>query len=92
MICSHLTASNVPLDRHRIAVVQLPGEPANVSLIRIGFLGCSPIDPSFALSLDTLEFYHRLRRRHPRLGVQAMTRALCDVHEVRHLILILHIY
>ncbi len=65
-----------------MSVLQRVGEPANVSLVREGFLGCSPINPAFAFDLNTLELYHRLRRRHPRLGIQAMMRALCDVHEV----------
>ncbi|KAL6308620.1 hypothetical protein BKA93DRAFT_815267 [Sparassis latifolia] len=64
--------------------MQQPDELANVTLIRHGLLGCSPVFPSVAISLDTLELYHRLRRRHPRLGVQAMTRALCDIHDVNY--------
>ncbi|KAI0083766.1 hypothetical protein BDY19DRAFT_998324 [Irpex rosettiformis] len=72
-------------DRRKISVAQKSGEAANVSLIRQGLLGCAPIDPAFAFSLDTLELYHRLRRRHPQLGIQAMMRALCDVQEVNYL-------
>ncbi|KAI0083349.1 hypothetical protein BDY19DRAFT_987928 [Irpex rosettiformis] len=55
-------------DRHRVSIAQKFGEAANVSLIRQGLLGCSPIDPA-----------------HPRLGIQAMMRALCDIHEVNYL-------
>ncbi|KAI0083017.1 hypothetical protein BDY19DRAFT_981236 [Irpex rosettiformis] len=72
-------------DRRRLSIVQRPEEPANVSLIHQGLLGCAPIDPAFAFSIDTLELFHRLRRRHPRLGIQAMMRALCDVHGVNYL-------
>ncbi len=63
-------------------VEQGDSESANVALIRRGLLGCAPIDPSVAFSLDTLELYHRLRRRHPRLGIQPMMRTLCDIHDV----------
>ncbi|PSS29557.1 hypothetical protein PHLCEN_2v2956 [Hermanssonia centrifuga] len=68
----------------KLAVVQAEGEPANVALVRCGLLGCSPIDPSVAFSLDTLELYHRLRRRHPRLGIQPMMRTLCDLHDINY--------
>lgn len=79
-------------ERHKVSIAQIEGEYANVSLVRRGLLGCSPIDPAFAISLHTLEFYHRLRRRHPRLGIQAMARSLCDVHEVRPRLLFLLIF
>lgn len=64
-------------------VVQLHEEGANISLIRVGLLGCSPTAPTLSFSLRTLEFYHRLRRRHPRLGIMPFVRSLCDLHEVR---------
>ncbi|KAI0083022.1 hypothetical protein BDY19DRAFT_901037, partial [Irpex rosettiformis] len=79
------TSAIDPTYRRKVSIVQSSGEAANVSLIRQGLLGCAPIDPAFAFSIDTLELYHRLRRRHPRLGIQAMMRALCDVHEVNYL-------
>ncbi|KAG2047749.1 hypothetical protein BDR06DRAFT_1013620 [Suillus hirtellus] len=59
-------------------------EPANVALICCGLLGCSPVEPSVAIELCTLELYHRLRHRHPQLSIQAMTRALCDIHDVNY--------
>lgn len=61
---------------------QKPDEEANVALIRVGMIGCSPSDPSVAISLDTLELYHRLRRRNGQLSIQAMVRTLCDLHNV----------
>jgi hypothetical protein len=64
------------------SVRQEEEEPANVALIKHSLLGCSPVDPSVAISLQTLELYHRLRRRHGQLGVQAMARTLCDLHDV----------
>lgn len=53
-----------------------------MSLIRRGLLGCSPVDPSVAFSLNTLELYHRLRRRHGQLSIQTMARVLCDLQDV----------
>ncbi|OCH91902.1 hypothetical protein OBBRIDRAFT_727825, partial [Obba rivulosa] len=65
-------------------VPQRPDEFANVALLRLGLLGCSPVVPSTAISLETLELYHRLQRRHAQLGIQPMVRALCDVHNVNY--------
>ncbi|KAG1888202.1 hypothetical protein F4604DRAFT_1877359 [Suillus subluteus] len=66
------------------AIPQLPDEPANVALLRHGFLGCSPVEPSVAVDLATLELYHRLRRRHPQLSIQTITKTLCDLHHVTY--------
>lgn len=68
-------------ERKYLNVLQKVNEPANVSLVRLGFLGCAPVDPAMAVSLDVLELYHRLRRRHGQLSIQAMVRALCDLHD-----------
>ncbi|TFY75474.1 hypothetical protein EWM64_g8539 [Hericium alpestre] len=65
-----------------LPIIQCSGEPANVSLIRAGYLGCAPQQPSVAFDLHTLELYHRLRRRHSGLGLLPMARALCDLHDV----------
>ncbi|EJD36651.1 hypothetical protein AURDEDRAFT_74039 [Auricularia subglabra TFB-10046 SS5] len=46
--------------------------------MRVGLLACTPRQPSVAISIGVLEFYHRLRRHAPRLGVQPFVRALCD--------------
>ncbi|KAG1851168.1 hypothetical protein F4604DRAFT_1934181 [Suillus subluteus] len=66
------------------AIPQLPDEPANVALLRHGFLGCSPVEPSVAVDLATLELYHHLRRRHPQLSIQTITKTLCDLHHVTY--------
>lgn len=63
---------------------QKDDELANVSLIQMGLLGCSPKTPSVVFSLSALELYHRLRRRHGQLSVQTMARVLCDFHDVSH--------
>jgi hypothetical protein len=68
------------LEYHRIP--QKIGERPNVSLIREGLLGCSPIDPSVAISLQCLELYHQIRRRQPSFSLQAMAKVLCALHNV----------
>ena len=65
-----------------VEIYQRKDEFPNVSLIRAGYLGCTPVDPPLAFSLDTLELYYRLKRRHPRLSIQAMVCALADLHNV----------
>ncbi|KAG2103699.1 uncharacterized protein F5147DRAFT_746665 [Suillus discolor] len=65
-----------------VSIHQHPEEPANMALLRLGLLGCSPVEPSVAIEVHTLELYHRLRRRHAQLSIQAFTRALCDIHKV----------
>ncbi|KAI5985604.1 hypothetical protein EDD15DRAFT_2390125 [Pisolithus albus] len=64
----------------RLSVVQCEDEVANVSLLRIGFLGCSPQQPTTAVSLDCLELYHQIRRRKSSFSVQAMVKVLCTLH------------
>jgi hypothetical protein len=77
-MCADLTPERIL----NFVIPQLPDEPANVALLRHGFLGCSPVEPSVAVDLTTLELYHRLRRRHPQLSIQTMTKTLCDLHHV----------
>lgn len=69
--------------RSVVSVPQHPNELANVALLHMGYIGCSPQRPSVAISLEVLDLYYRLRRRHPQLGLQAFTRVLCDLHNVR---------
>ncbi|KAF7977125.1 hypothetical protein HWV62_4742 [Athelia sp. TMB] len=77
----HVTAIGITSRQRMRAIHQKENEPANLSLLRQGLLGCSPETPSVAFSLETLELYHRLRRRHGRLSVQTMARVLCDMHD-----------
>ncbi|KAG1745399.1 uncharacterized protein EDB91DRAFT_1049934, partial [Suillus paluster] len=63
-----------------ILVPQAADELANVSLINVGLLGCSPIQPNIAVSLQCLELYHQIRRRKPSFSVQAMVKVLCALH------------
>ncbi|KAG1877267.1 hypothetical protein F4604DRAFT_1880502 [Suillus subluteus] len=65
-------------------VDQANNEYANVALLRHGLLGCSPVTPSIAIDIQTLELYHRLWHCHPQLGVQPFVKTLCDLHEVNY--------
>lgn len=51
-------------------------------LVLNGYLGTSPLSPSFAVSLKTLELYRRLRLRKPSFSVEAFAKVICDFYAV----------
>ncbi|KAI0653660.1 hypothetical protein C8Q70DRAFT_927314 [Cubamyces menziesii] len=51
-------------------------------LARHGYLTCSPIQPTLALSFDVLEAYHQLHGTCLRLSIQALCQGLCRLHQV----------
>ncbi|KAJ3983230.1 hypothetical protein F5890DRAFT_1475538 [Lentinula detonsa] len=55
----------------------------NASYIRSGFLPFNPLLNKSLVSLQTVELYHHLFMRCPRLEVQPFLRALCDFQGVR---------
>jgi hypothetical protein len=57
-------------------------ENANETLVRHGYLGCSPEAVTTAISFETLEAYRQLHRVCPRLSDEAYSKALCHLHEV----------
>jgi len=50
-----------------------------------GYLATSPVDPTFAISIKTLELFRRLRCRKASLSVEAYAKFLCDLYAVRTL-------
>jgi hypothetical protein len=52
----------------------------NAALVRSGCLGTSPLIPTTAISLRTLEVYRQAHRVCPRLSIQAEVRMLCHLH------------
>ncbi|KAH7903111.1 hypothetical protein BJ138DRAFT_1197236, partial [Hygrophoropsis aurantiaca] len=54
------------------------------ALIRVGFLGASPIQPTLAIHLNCLELYHQIRRRQSSFSVQAMVKVLCAMHNITY--------
>ncbi|EIW79823.1 hypothetical protein CONPUDRAFT_155220 [Coniophora puteana RWD-64-598 SS2] len=67
-----------------INMVQRKDELANVVLLRYGLLGNAPEAPATAIDLHTLEVYHRLHRRHSRLGIQPFVQMLCDLNNINY--------
>jgi hypothetical protein len=66
-----------------ITIQQRPNEPANAALLRMGLLGCSPLQPTIAIRIECLELYHQIRRRQSSFSIQAITKVLCTLHNVR---------
>lgn len=65
-------------------------EVTAVALVKAGFLGNSPISPSIAISLKTLDLFKILRQWKPSFSFEAFTKVLCDLYQVRHQINRLH--
>ncbi|KAG2042380.1 hypothetical protein BDR03DRAFT_1006782 [Suillus americanus] len=65
-------------------ITQQHKEVANVSLLHVGLLGCSPTAPTVAISLQCLELYHQLRRRQSSFSIQAFTKVLCAINNVNY--------
>ncbi|EIW76037.1 hypothetical protein CONPUDRAFT_39384, partial [Coniophora puteana RWD-64-598 SS2] len=52
------------------------------SLVRHGVLGCSPIQPTVAVTLRSLEAFRQAHRVCPRLSIHAQAKMLCHLHRV----------
>ncbi|EPQ55524.1 hypothetical protein GLOTRDRAFT_75671 [Gloeophyllum trabeum ATCC 11539] len=63
--------------------IPTPGEAyTNATLLRYGYIGCSPVRPSVAISLRTLAVYRQTHRVCPRLSIQAEVKKSCHLHQV----------
>lgn len=68
----------------RARIRPLPGTPSGAAaLVMNGFVGVTPVNPSLAYSIETLELYRRLRLRKPSFSVEAFSKVLCDYYVVR---------
>ena len=47
-----------------------------------GYLATSPVDPTFAISIKTLELFRRLRCRKASMSVEVYAKVLCDLYSV----------
>ena len=54
----------------------------NENLIYHGYLGCSPVHPTVAISIRTLAAFRQSHRVCPRFSIQAQCKALCHLHHV----------
>ncbi|KAG2744795.1 hypothetical protein P692DRAFT_20743079 [Suillus brevipes Sb2] len=54
----------------------------NETLIYHGYIGCSPLYPTAAISLRTLSAYRQIHRTCPRFSIQAQVKTLCFIHDI----------
>jgi len=55
----------------------------NETLIRQGYLGASPVQPTIAISIQTLECFRQSHRTCPCFSIEAQCKTLCHLHSVR---------
>ena len=64
-------------------------EPTSISpaidLMRNGYVAKTPENPSSAVSIKTLELFHRLRLRKPSFSAEALAKVICDYYRVSHI-------
>ena len=53
------------------------------ALIKNGYLGNTPVTPSLAISLKTLELFRRIRLRKSSFSVEAFVKVVCDLYAIR---------
>lgn len=62
------------------------------ALVLNGYLATSPVNPSVAVDIKTLELFRRLRAHKASFSVEAFAKVLCDLYMVGSIFLIiLHI-
>lgn len=57
------------------------------ALMMQGYIGNTPENPTLALSVKTLQLFCQIRLRKPSFSIEAFTRVLCDLYNVRELVL-----
>jgi hypothetical protein len=67
---------------HTVSVQQRKDEHTIIVLMHVGLIAGTPIRPRVAFSVDLLDFFYRLRRRQPSIGVQGFVKAVCAFQQV----------
>ncbi|THU96505.1 hypothetical protein K435DRAFT_664315 [Dendrothele bispora CBS 962.96] len=65
---------------HEVFIKRDENTEPNVALVRSGYLGNSPLNPSLAISLRTLELFYVIRLFKPSFSVEAFSKVLCHVY------------
>ncbi|KAF8883570.1 hypothetical protein BD779DRAFT_1429581, partial [Infundibulicybe gibba] len=58
---------------------------ANETLIRSGYIGSAPLQPTVAISIRTLSMYRQAHRTCPRFSVEAQCKMLCHIHNIPYM-------
>ncbi|KAG1752327.1 uncharacterized protein EDB91DRAFT_1044478 [Suillus paluster] len=80
----HVDAIGIIDFARAITIQQRPNEPANVALLHVGLLGCSPLQPTIAIHIECLELYHQIQQCQSSFSIQAITKVLCVLHNVTY--------
>ncbi|KAG1883668.1 hypothetical protein F4604DRAFT_1878921 [Suillus subluteus] len=65
-------------------VFEIESTFTNITLLRYGCIGSSPVKPSVAITVQTLAVYRQTHRVCPRLSIHAEAKKLCHMHNVRY--------
>ncbi|KAJ3765148.1 hypothetical protein FB446DRAFT_655642 [Lentinula raphanica] len=66
-----------------VAVIPRDSEtPVAVALVKAGYLGTTPINPSIAIALRTLELFYTLRMFKASFSVEAFAKTLCHIRGI----------
>ncbi|KAG2130053.1 hypothetical protein BD769DRAFT_1306830, partial [Suillus cothurnatus] len=66
-----------------ITIQQCPNESANTALLHMGLLGCFPLQPTIAIHIKCLKLYYQIQYHQSSFSIQAITKVLCMLHNVR---------
>ncbi len=77
-----LTESNMLVGYYPRKEFQALDGIANVSLLRQGFIGCTPVHPHLAVATNVYDFYTAVRGVHPSFSIEAFSRMLCLLYKV----------
>ena len=87
LFCSANKPLSLEQDQHTFQV-ESDDTYANVMLIRHGCLGSSPLYPTVAIMLQTLELYRQTHHTSPQFSIQSKVQMLCHMHNVSSLSLL----
>ncbi|KAF6756492.1 hypothetical protein DFP72DRAFT_1066840 [Ephemerocybe angulata] len=64
-----------------VTVPRRDDQMSMVALVEAGFMGNSPLSPSLAISLKTLDLFKIIRQRRPSFSFEAFAKVLCDLYQ-----------
>ncbi|KAF8879138.1 hypothetical protein BD779DRAFT_1676533 [Infundibulicybe gibba] len=68
----------------RPTFLRITGEWVNETLIRYGYIGSAPLQPSLAISIRTLEAYRESHELCPQFSMATQCKALCNINGVTY--------
>ncbi|PPQ79249.1 hypothetical protein CVT24_007507 [Panaeolus cyanescens] len=77
-----ITAVNLYTLETKTLIQRRADQTTSTALMEAGYLGNSPINPSLALSVKTLQLYLTIRQRKPSFSFEAMAKVLCDLYQI----------